>query len=307
MYFPRLINSSITGNKLCVISYNSRGFSQEKYAFCNYLLSSEFCGPNVPVLCNQENFILRGNAYKIKQALSDHHILIKPAVKETTDKGRAKNGMFVAVPKEFRNKIQDVSPSHWRLQAVLLTCENATILLINSYFPVDSKKADADVHDLLEALEVLKSVIESNAFNALLLCGDLNADFLRKTVHCNTVMLTLDDLKLYSCWDDFPVDFTHYQERENNIPHVATLDHFFLTECLKNKVLDAGVFHSSENLSDHSPIYCTLDLKTLVINQKFESILSLNPTGLSLLTFQNLLVDKTYMVWVKLNYRLRHK
>ena len=82
-------------SELCVISYNSRGFGTEKQEYCRYLLSDQFVGNKLPVLCNQENFIMRGNCYKIMKALSDYHVLIKPAVKESQDKGRAKNGMLL--------------------------------------------------------------------------------------------------------------------------------------------------------------------------------------------------------------------
>ena len=96
------------------------------------------CGDRITVICNQENFLLHGNAYKIKQALPNCHIIFKEARKATLDNGRPANGMFIALPDAYRSCIKDVSPSHWRLQAAILKSGSRDILIINSYFPTDN-------------------------------------------------------------------------------------------------------------------------------------------------------------------------
>ena len=179
-----LINASFN-KKLCVFSYNSRGFGKEKEAFCNFLLSNKFVGDKIPILCNQEHFILRGNCYRIEQAFPQCHTLIKPAMKENFDNGRARNGMFIAVPKVLINKPLDVSPLHWRVQAALLTCMNSKILIINTYFPVDDRNSkNCESTELVEVLEVIKSIVHKYAHDKLLLLGDINANFSRRSPHC---------------------------------------------------------------------------------------------------------------------------
>ena len=71
------------------------------------------------ILCNQENFLLKGNSYKIKQCLPNARIIFKPAEKDSLD-GRPKNGMFISIPREITEYVDDVSPNHWRVQAILL-------------------------------------------------------------------------------------------------------------------------------------------------------------------------------------------
>ena len=107
-----------------------------KQEFCRNLMS--LCGNKIPVLCNQENFLLRENNYKVRQALPGCHIIFKGAKKVNLDKGRPANGMFLAIPDKFNGSILDVSPNHWRLQAVILKCNKSSILVINSYFPTHS-------------------------------------------------------------------------------------------------------------------------------------------------------------------------
>ena len=63
--FNKLESSSKT--KLCIYSYNSRGFSVEKQNFCSSLFN--LTGDYLPILCNQENFLYGSSSYKVKQAL----------------------------------------------------------------------------------------------------------------------------------------------------------------------------------------------------------------------------------------------
>ena len=85
--------------------------------FIRHLISFEVVGDKIPIVCNQENFILRDNSYKITNALHDYQILINPAIKNTHDRGRPKNGMFIAFPDKIKHNVTDVSPGFWRIQA----------------------------------------------------------------------------------------------------------------------------------------------------------------------------------------------
>ena len=69
-------------------------------------MSSSGC--TYPILCNQENFLLRANGYKIKKFLAGAHVIVKGAVKSSYDNGRPKNGMFIAVPAEIKEFVTDI-------------------------------------------------------------------------------------------------------------------------------------------------------------------------------------------------------
>ena len=81
-----------------------------KKSFLNYLSSREVIGSKIPIICSQETFILRENSYKLTQALPDFQFLINPAVKNSHDKGRPKNGMFIAFPRNIESYLTDVFP-----------------------------------------------------------------------------------------------------------------------------------------------------------------------------------------------------
>ena len=242
---------------VCFISYNSRGFSSIKIDFIKHLISQEVVGSKLPIICNQENFLLRDNSYKIIKALPGYQVLINPAIKISHDKGRPRNGMFIAFPSTIKNTVTDVSPGSWRIQAAKFQFGNSTILLINSYFPVDQRRANADEAELQETISQIKEVIRKNDFHSLLWAGDINADFLRDTSHTDSVLAAIQDLGLSMSWEKFQIDFTHCVD-QLGVSHTAILDHFFWSEAMCEAVTDAGVIHLPDNKSDHCPIYCTL-------------------------------------------------
>ena len=191
---------------MCVFSYNSRGFSEQTQEFCKYLLNS-VGSKKLAILCNQENFILKGNCYKIQQTFPDYYPIIKPALKETLDKGRGRNGMFILIPNDLKSLVIDVSPSHWRIQAAIIDLKSSKLLIINSYFPQDNRN-DGDVADLLETIECIRHVLHDNVFNDVLWMGDINANFVRKTAHCQIVKQFVQELPLLHSWDEYEVDFS---------------------------------------------------------------------------------------------------
>ena len=120
-----------TNTKVCIFSYNSRGFSDINRNFMKLLVSNEVTGGKIPILCNQENFQLRDNSYRLNQALPGFKLIIKPAIKKDVSYGRPSNGMFIAFPDTIKNQVTDVSPDFWRVQAVKIQFDTSTLLLIN--------------------------------------------------------------------------------------------------------------------------------------------------------------------------------
>ena len=95
--------------------------------------------------------------------------------------------MFIAVPRDLSELVKDVSPPHWRIQAVVLSTPKSDLLIINSYFPTDSRLVDFDTTDLYSTLAAIGSVIDDNACDSIVWTGDINADFMRNTTFTNTI------------------------------------------------------------------------------------------------------------------------
>ena len=170
--------------------------------------------------------------------------------------------MYIAFPEYIRSSITDVSPSYWRLQASIIKFGNRSSLLINSYFPTDPRSPNADQADLLETLSNIRDIIRKNESDSILWAGDINADFIRNTVHTSTVSDFVEELGLTRAWDRFFADFTCCHDILG-VSHVSTLDHFFWSHQLEDYILDAGVLHFPDNKSDHSPIFCVVSFPTV--------------------------------------------
>ena len=66
-------------------------------------------------------------------------------------------------------------------------------------------------------------------------------------------------LQLEKVWDRFDIDFTRVCYENGDNVTTSIIDHFFYNRALGVAVKDAGVIHSPENRSDHSPVYCIFD------------------------------------------------
>ena len=246
-------------DSICIYSYNSRGFSEDKQDVCKILFVDT--EKYYPILCNQENFLLKGNNYQIKQCLHNARVIFKEAIKDSFE-GRPKNGMFVAIPLEIKEHVIDVSLTHWRVQTIILSTPSNKVLIINSYFPTDSRGNEFETTDLFSTLSAINSALMENEYDSVIWGGDMNADFLRYTVFTSNISRFVEEKSFEKSWDKYPVDFTHVFEREEHT-YTSTLDHFFWNEGISCHVVAAEVLHLPNNTSDHCPLYCIVDIKTM--------------------------------------------
>ena len=125
-----------------------------------------------------------------------------------------------------------------------------SILVLNSYFPTDPRTLGGANIELENVLAEISSIISSTHFDSLYLVGDLNSNFLRNSSHVECVKTFMTDCNVYSLWRDFPVDFTHMFENENRC-FTNTIDHILTLIRSSDDVVDVGVLHLVDNMSDH--------------------------------------------------------
>ena len=98
-----------------------------------------------------------------------------------------------------------------------------------------------------------------------------NTHFPRHTTHVRLVSEFVEQLGITVFWshpDNDPnhliqnVDYTHSSVR-NNVITSSTVDHFIGSNMVYECVKEAGVIHSADNFSDHSPIYAKLNIGEL--------------------------------------------
>ena len=151
------------------------------------------------------------------------------------------------------------------MMIVSLKCKSSRILLINSYFPVDTRLNNYDEAELIETVQCIQSIINNTQHDAIIWAGDINTDFDRNTKHVNIVRNYIEENHLITAWDRFDIDFTHYNE-VNGRSFVSKIDHFFWDNVFGQLVENSGVIHNPSNLSDHSPVYCQFNVNLVSKN-----------------------------------------
>ena len=75
-------------------------------------------------------------------------------------------------------------------------------------------------------LSTIDDIIDKNEFDNLVLTGDINTDFIRKSRHVTSVKNFIDEKGLVNAKDLFEIDFTHVYTDNDDKTHVSTIDHF---------------------------------------------------------------------------------
>ena len=194
---------------MCIYSYNSRGSSHEKLDLINDLLDMSI--NQLPIFCIQEHFLLRNNLYKINQHFKRSSVLSVPAYKDFNiqDKGRPRGGLAIIVPKEIRKYVKIIKCDSWRIQPVMLEMNDVRYLIINTYFPTDSRGGNDECQELEGCLNQIKSIINMNQFDKLYLPGDQNCDFSRNSRHVELIKQFVNETNMFDIWEKHPVDFTY--------------------------------------------------------------------------------------------------
>ena len=154
--------------------------------------------------------------------------------------------MFIAFPDTIKNLVTDVSPDFWRVQAAKFKFQSSSLLVINSYFPTDPQRDNANEAELLDTLNHIKNILSITEFDSVIWTGGINSDFRRNSSHTTTVQETLDEVGLLSAWDRFDIDFTATHELLGQT-FTSILDHFFWSSNLNSSVVDAGVMYLPDN------------------------------------------------------------
>ena len=242
---------------MLITSYNSTGFPVQRQSYIKKLqIFSD-------IICGQEHFQLKNCKFRISNSFNNNYdFYFKPAVKPNNSlgQGRPKGGLYIAWKKTQVKKATRISSDNFRIQAVILEYENCKLLLINTYFPCDSQNVVLSNTEAVELQDILSSIHGikdkyARKFDSSIILGDINYDDTRYTGHTLAVNTFLENERLCTTWEKFPVDFTFSSGQA-----FSTIDHFFISNTQQDIILDAGTIHDPENVSGHSPVYVKIDL-----------------------------------------------
>lgn len=64
------------------------------------------------------------------------------------------------MPNSIKENVNDVSPNHWRVQAVIIKYVSSKLLVLNTYFPTDPRTNNFDTSDLMSTLDVIDETLK---------------------------------------------------------------------------------------------------------------------------------------------------
>jgi hypothetical protein len=113
-------------------------------------------------------------------------------------------------------------------------------------------------------------MIHNEDCNNVLIAGNLNCHFAKKTRFPRAVRNHFQELNLSILWEipDCRIhsfDFTH-QFVSENVSSLSTIDHFAGNPLVVNAIAENGVLHHHENTSNHSQIFVKIDVCLLQVN-----------------------------------------
>ena len=228
------------------LTYNSTGMDKVKAKWTHDLLNTL----NVDFASIQEHF-----KKNIGQFFNDRFPAfsnaVSPAVRaKEQDSGRPKGGLAQLTSKAHKIETNRILTKNFRLQAQMLKFEKVSVLWINSYFPTDSQAAQSADEELVELLQEVERILDSEEFDHVLWNGDLNWDPRRRTGFSVTVATFMERIGLHSAWERFPVSHTHVH---TDLKSTSILDHFMMDAALLAVVDSAVAVDLGDNLSRHSP------------------------------------------------------
>jgi hypothetical protein len=148
-----------------------------------------------------------------------------------------------------------------RVCGCILSTESETILLLCVYFPTDSYNENCTAN-LDIVLGDIEYAIENAQCNQLIIGGDINCDFIRRTPFVNKIQMFLKSLNLNTIWNTFPTDFTHVHT--DNVS-TSIIDHFLVSANIH--VVNASTVHHIDNVSRHSAI--TMRVSNIMLKETF--------------------------------------
>ena len=109
-----------------------------------------------------------------------------------------------------------------RLCAIMYTCNNTSILLLNCYMPRDISTNDTEYGDILNSISQLMYTYDPSH---VIIGGDLNVDFSRSGYNKRILLDFINLCNLFTCIDlpyaIVPFTFTNHNNSTSKIDHFS--------------------------------------------------------------------------------------
>lgn len=235
---------------LRLVSYNCRGWNSGHTAVFDLLQSNDICFIQEHWLFEEQLNLLNIHNDFLSSSVSgmESHTLLH---------GRPFGGCAILYRKSLIPHVARLSSCSKRFCSVLLTDHRgSTTLLICVYLPFCDGSAESS-NQFLITLGELEGFIARHECDHLLIAGDFNTDFNRNNVNLRHLQSFMSDLNLVSAdlSHQSSIQFTYLRDdgAASSWP-----DHYLCDLSLAGHLSHFRRFDFGSNLSDHSPLLCSL-------------------------------------------------
>ena len=222
---------SINVTKLCVKSFNCKGFKPRNYSYvkklfedASILLIQEHWLYNFE--CDNFSKILINSSYHAKSSMPDNVLL----------KGRPYGGTAIIYRNNLNAKITPLNTSTPRLCAVMMESNQYNLIIVCVYMPTDSTENDEEFSDILEEIT---SLYHQYTEYEVIIGGDFNCDETRGNDRSALLRAWRHSLGLMSpaLQSDAPPTHT-YRTHDGR---TSLLDYVFSSEGLNQSITEFAV------------------------------------------------------------------
>lgn len=182
--------------------------------------------------------------------------------------GHAYGGVAILTRTDVRNA-RIVKTDSKRLCAVNFVVNNASVLIVNVYMPVEPQIARAssdststlcDEDDSFEVvINEIEMLIECTVCDHVVICGDFNAAFERNNVQSNRLVEFIVRNDLCIGWD-FPNTEVVPTYVNTSLNHASRIDHFLVDRCMFDFIQCHEVSADPLNFSSHALLVLTVNI-----------------------------------------------
>ena len=249
----RYIEMANTNKTLTLTSFN-----------CEH--ADNFRLPFLKELFNKCDFLLIQEHGLLKSKLSWFHELgenvgihgVSAMKEDQLPWGRPHGGAAILWHGTVHNRVTPLSWDSSRCCAVTVDVAGETLLLVCVYMPCDDWRHDKNIIEYKNILNEISVICNSTNASHVCIGGDFNTDISRNTPQTEALKLYLEDSNLYCCALDQTcnIDYTYCSKINGS---TSFIDHFVISQNLKDKL---NAFLSSDpvnNPSDHAAISCNIE------------------------------------------------
>ena len=149
-----------------------------------------------------------------------------------------------------------------RLCIVKMTGVDFKVLIVNVYMAVNggTYKSYEEFGNILNEISGILNIYDN--FD-IIIGGDFNVDF--RVNSLNLMLLNSfvedEDLNTINNYMSNPNSFSY----ESNMGNKSLIDHFFISNNIKNKIGSCDILINESNLSDHNPIFLHLNIFSVTL------------------------------------------